>query len=164
MTSPFLDSSDSEAMWDKLGITYRPEVMINFGANLVMSIANKDAVAASNEYVHEFRPALLRGTNAPWLFPGEAGQPKNRLMFSKRITDRIQKEIGLRVTVHQFRHAAAAIYLKHHPGDYRTVQRVLGHRSVETTINFYCGLETMQATEDFGKLIRQQIKFDPTNA
>ena len=47
MTSPFLDSSDSEAIWDKLGIDYRPEVMINFGANLVMSIANKDAVAAS---------------------------------------------------------------------------------------------------------------------
>jgi molybdopterin-containing oxidoreductase family molybdopterin binding subunit len=47
MTSPFLDSSDSEAMWEKLGIDYRPEVMINFGANLVMSIANKDAVAAS---------------------------------------------------------------------------------------------------------------------
>jgi hypothetical protein len=41
---------------------------------------------------------------------------------------------------------------------------VLGHRRVETTINFYCGLETMQATEDFGKLIRQQIKFDPTDA
>ena len=117
-----------------------------------------------DEYVHEFRPALLRGTNAPWLFPGEAGQPKNRLMFSKRITDRIQKEIGLRVTVHQFRHAAAAIYLKHHPGDYRTVQRVLGHRSVETTINFYCGLETIQATEQFGNLIRQQIKSDHIDA
>ena len=85
-------------------------------------------------------------------------------MFSKRITDRIQKAIGLRITVHQFRHAAAAIYLKHHPGDYRTVQRVLGHRSVETTINFYCGLETIQATEQFGNLIRQQIKFDHIDA
>ena len=25
-----------------------------------------------DEYVHEFRPALLRGSNASWLFPGEA--------------------------------------------------------------------------------------------
>jgi integrase len=113
-----------------------------------------------DEYVQEFRPALLRGTNAPWLFPGEAGQPKNKLMFSKLITERIQKATGLRITVHQFRHAAAAIYLKHRPGDYETVRRLLGHRSIQTTIKFYCGLETIQATEDFGKLIRQQIKFD----
>jgi integrase len=64
----------------------------------------------------------------------------------------------------QFRHAAAAIYLKHRPGDYETVRRLLGHRDIQTTIRFYCGLETMQATEQFGKLIRQQIKFDPIEA
>jgi len=114
-----------------------------------------------DEYIHEFRPALLRGANATWLFPGEAGQPKHRLQFSKQITLRIQKAIGLRLTVHQFRHGAAAIYLKHRPGDYETVRRLLGHRDIQTTIRFYCGLETMQATEEFGKLIRKQIKFGP---
>jgi hypothetical protein len=40
------------------------------------------------------------------------------------------------------------------------VRRLLGHRDIQTTIRFYCGLETMQATEEFGKLIRKQIKFD----
>lgn len=114
-----------------------------------------------DEYVHNFRPALLRGTNASWLFPGEGGQPKNKLLFSKQITERIQKAVGLRITVHQFRHAAAAIYLKHHPGDYETVRRFLGHRDIWTTIRFYCGLETIAATEEFGKLIRNQIKFEP---
>ena len=69
-----------------------------------------------DEYIHEFRPALLRGANSSWLFPGENGEPKNGLLFSKQITVRIQKAIGLRMTVHQFRHAAAAVYLKHHPG------------------------------------------------
>ena len=108
-----------------------------------------------DEYIHEFRPALLRGANASWLFPGEAGQPKHKLLFSNQITERIQKATGLRITVHQFRHAAAAIYLKHHPGDYETVRRLLGHRDIQTTINFYCGLQTMQATEEFGKLIRE---------
>jgi integrase len=112
------------------------------------------------EYVHEFRPTLLRGSNGPWLFPGENGESKNPLLFSKQITERIQKAIGLRITVHQFRHAAAAIYLKHHPGDYETVRRLLGHRSVTTTIKFYCGLETIAATERFGRLIREQINFN----
>jgi integrase len=111
----------------------------------------------SDEYVHEFRPALLRGANAPWLFPGEGGQSKNKLLFGQQITKRIQKAVGLRITPHQFRHAAAAIYLKHHPGDYETVRRLLGHRDIQTTTRFYCGLQTMQATEQFGRLIRQQI-------
>ena len=112
------------------------------------------------EYVDQYRPTLLRGANSSWLFPGEDGQPKNGLLFSKQITERIQKAVGLRITVHQFRHAAAAIYLKHHPGDYETVRRVLGHRSLTTTVKFYCGLETIAASEQFGRLIREQIEFD----
>jgi integrase len=113
-----------------------------------------------DEYVHDYRTVLLRRSNAPWLFPGEAGDPKTANMFSTQITERIQKATGLRITAHQFRHAAAAIYLKHRPGDYETVRRFLGHRNLQTTINFYCGLQTTQATEQFGKIIRQQINFD----
>lgn len=113
------------------------------------------------EYIHDFRPTLLRGSNSNWLFPGQDGELKNGLMFSKQITERIQKAIGLRITVHQFRHAAAVIYLRHHPGDYETVRRFLGHKDIQTTIRFYCGLESIEATEQFGKLIRKQIKFEP---
>jgi len=54
----------------------------------------------------------VRGSNAAWLFPGVAGEPKTANMFSTQITERIQKATGLRMTVHQFRHACAAIYLK----------------------------------------------------
>jgi len=113
-----------------------------------------------DEYIHDFRPTLLRGANAPWLFPGEGGQPKMKAFFSNQITERILKATGLRITAHQFRHAAAAIYLKHRPGDYETVRRLLGHRNIWTTIKFYCGLETMAATQQFGKLIREHIQFD----
>src|SRR6266478_2178225 len=113
-----------------------------------------------DEYIHDFRPTLLRGSNAAWLFPGVAGEPKTANMFSTQITERIQKATGVRITVHQFRHACAAIYLRHHPGDYETVKRLLGHRNIQTTINFYCGLETTQANATFGKIIREHIKFE----
>jgi integrase len=63
--------------------------------------------------------------------------------------------------VHQFRHAAAAMWLKTHPGDYETVRRTLGHRNIQTTIKFYCGLETMQANEMFGNMVRKLMKFEP---
>jgi integrase len=95
--------------------------------------------------------------------PGRERSAEGNTRLGQQITARIQKAIGLRITPHQFRHAAAAIYLKHRPGDYETIRRVLGHRDIQTTVRFYCGLETMQATEQFGKLIRQQIKFDPVS-
>ena len=79
-----------------------------------------------DEYVHEFRPSLLRGCNTTWLFPGVAGDTKTANMFSTQITERIQRATGIRVTVHQFRHAAAAIYLKHQAGRLRNRSPVFG--------------------------------------
>jgi molybdopterin-containing oxidoreductase family molybdopterin binding subunit len=49
MTSPFLSSTDQEELWRKFELPYRPEVMVNFGANLLLSIANREAVARSLE-------------------------------------------------------------------------------------------------------------------
>jgi integrase len=125
---------------------------------------DEDVTALIDEYIREFRPVLLRGANAPWLFPGQAGKPKSSGEFSIQITRRITKATGLRITVHQFRHAAAAIYLKYHPGEYETVRRVLGHTSIQTTINFYCGLQTTEATRQFAGVVREQLKFKPEDA
>jgi integrase len=112
-----------------------------------------------DEYVQDYRSSLLRGANGDWLFPGTTGGSKNPHLFSIQLTERIQKATGLRITMHQFRHAAAAIYLKHHPGDYETVRRLLGHRNIRTTIRFYCGLETIHASRLFAKVIRQHMRF-----
>ncbi len=113
-----------------------------------------------DEYVHQFRPSLLRGSNDLWLFPGQVSGFKDAKTFSSQITERIVKGAGLRLTVHQFRHAAAAILLKHRPGEYELVKRLLGHRNIQTTIQFYCGLETMQANKIFGDIVRKEMKFD----
>lgn len=45
MTSPFYGSADRESWWNAFGITRRPRVMINFGANAIMSVGNKDTIA-----------------------------------------------------------------------------------------------------------------------
>jgi integrase len=113
-----------------------------------------------DEYVHEFRSTLLRGSNDLWLFPGEAGGHKDAKTFSGQITERVEKATGFRITAHQFRHAAAAMWLKHKPGDYETVRRTLGHRNIQTTIKFYCGLETLQANKAFGDMVRGLMKLE----
>jgi hypothetical protein len=106
-----------------------------------------------DEYVHDFRPALLRGRNDDWLFPGQHGGGKASTLFSGQITQRIYQATGLRMTVHQFRHAAGALILQCRPGEYELVRQLLGHRNVQTTINAYIGLENIHASEIFSKIV-----------
>lgn len=110
------------------------------------------------KYIHDFRPTLLRGRNEDWLFPGQRRGAKQKVSFSGQITDRIYDATGLRITVHQFRHAAGAIILKHRPGEYELVRQLLGHRNVQTTIRAYVGLEGIQASEIFGNIIAEEVR------
>ena len=105
---------------------------------------------------------MLRGSNDLWLFPGESGGYKTPSMFSDQITKAVLKATGVRLTVHQFRHAAAALMLQQDPGNYEWVRRVLGHKNIQTTINFYIGLETTQASRRFGQIVRQHGSFGST--
>jgi hypothetical protein len=119
---------------------------------------DRDLTDLIDEYVHEMRPTLLRGRNEDWLFPGQRDGAKRKTGFSGQITQRIQKATGLRITVHQFRHAAGAIVLQNRPGDYQLVRLILGHRSIETTLKSYVGLESIQASEVFGQIIRDRLQ------
>ncbi len=110
-----------------------------------------------DEYVHDFRPALLRRYNGNWLFPGETGGHKEKISFSTQIVERIEKATGIRITVHQFRHAAGVLILKHRPGEYELVRRILGHKNIQTTIKFYCDLETIQASEIYTEIVRNRL-------
>ena len=116
-----------------------------------------------DDYTQNHLYVLLRGANEPWLFPGLTQNHKNLATLSGQITKLIQKATGLRITVHQFRHAAAALILKAKPGNYEYVKRILGHRNIQTTINFYVGLETTQATQEFGEMICRSLLEDQAN-
>jgi integrase len=113
-----------------------------------------------DRYIRDFRPVLLHQTNQSWLFPGgegngrqKNGHHKNPSTLSDQITKYIEKELGFRITAHQFRHAAAAVILKAQPGNYELVRRVLGHRNIKTTIDFYVGLETMASSQQFANMV-----------
>lgn len=109
-------------------------------------------------YLFEFRPTLMRGSSHDHLFPGVAGNQKNARGLGDQISRCLWKSVGLKMTAHQFRHVAGAIYLRARPGEYEVVQRFLGHRNLQTTTNFYVGLETMAATNQFGELIASIAK------
>ena len=108
------------------------------------------------EYLHDHRPALLRGSNEAWLFPGENGRHKGLKTLGDQITAAVEDRVGIRVTPHQYRHAAAALIMRE-TQNYELACRVLGHRNLRTTTNFYTGLESLHATERFGDIVRADL-------
>jgi integrase len=108
------------------------------------------------EYMHDHRPALLRGSNEAWLFPGENGRHKGLKTLGDQITAAVEDRVGIRVTPHQYRHAAAALIMRE-TQNYELACRVLGHRNLRTTTNFYTGLESLHATERFGDIVRAHL-------
>lgn len=118
---------------------------------------DENNTALIDRYLREFRPVLFRSIPSDWLFPGEDGGHKEPRTLSQQVTERVYEATGVRLTAHQFRHAAAAIFLKHRPGEYELVRRLLGHRSIKTTMSFYAGLKTIQATRIFGDVIEREM-------
>jgi integrase len=111
-----------------------------------------------DRYIHEFRPHLTDTTNNDQLLPGVRKTMRAVNSFGVRIARTVEKNVGVRITCHQFRHAAAAIILRNDPGNYEFVRRVLGHKSIRTTQNFYIGLETMEANRHYGKILRRELE------
>ena len=99
---------------------------------------------------------LPRLTTAPttWLFPRRHGDGHKA---GQHLSTQIKKEIfrltGLEVHVHLFRHIAAKLYLDANPGGYEVIRRVLGHRSMDTTVRAYTGLEGAAAARHFDSVI-----------
>ena len=107
-------------------------------------------------YVERYRPMLVK-THTPWLFPGEHGGRRPSGGFGHQISDFIAREVGLVMTPHQFRHLAAKLYLDHHSGGLETVRRLLGHKSLETTMRFYRELESILAGKRYSALLDELV-------
>lgn len=109
-------------------------------------------------YLRDFRPRLADDDNR-WLFPGRnPGSHKAIMTMGEQIRVRVFKGTGLKVNVHLFRHITAKLYLDCMPGNYEVVRRLLGHRSSETTIRFYAGMESKSASRHYDEVILQLRK------
>lgn len=108
-----------------------------------------------DRYVQHVRPLLAR-EESTYLFPGGSTGHKRGTLLSAQIAEMVEREVGVRLTAHQFRHLAGFIYLKSHPGGHEVVRRLLGHKSIETTLRFYAGMEVSAAVRHYDNLIEQR--------
>lgn len=97
-----------------------------------------------DRYLHDIRPKLLRAPS-DYLFPGQGAGPKRPSLLSGQIADTVEEKIGVRLTAHQFRHLIGYIYLQTNPGQHEVVRQLLGHKDIQTTLQFYAGMETQRA-------------------
>ncbi len=106
-------------------------------------------------YLKDIRPQRLKGiTDA--LFIGEDGiSAKAKNTLSQQIIETVKHYTGLTMNPHLFRHAIANVYLNANPGAYQVMRLILGHKSLDTTINAYSGAETKSAHAHFDKLIHE---------
>jgi integrase len=73
--------------------------------------------------------------------------------LAEQIQRMIAKETGIDLNAHAFRHLAAMLFLREHPGEYETTRQILGHKDLNTTVRAYCGLEQADALRRLDALI-----------
>jgi integrase len=84
-------------------------------------------------YLARCRPALTEDADG-FLFPGRKGGAKAPKHLAEQIQRMIAKETGIDLNVHAFRHLAAMLFLRAHPGEYETTRLILGHKDLGTTV------------------------------
>jgi integrase len=115
-----------------------------------------DTVALLDLYLSRYRPVLLKEPSTALFSGKDCTKPKGTQALGEQITDCVKRRCGLTVHPHLFRHIAALSYLNANPGGYGLMRVVLGHKSVETTTKFYCGLEGPAALRSFDENILKQ--------
>ncbi len=97
-----------------------------------------------------------RGTNCKTslrVIPGFKKAGRNPHHLSQQLARFTARELGRRITAHQFRVLVGYIFLKRNPGCYEAVRRFLGHKSIRTTMLYYAFMLEEEAFEDLDSTI-----------
>jgi integrase len=71
----------------------------------------------------------------------------------QQVTRTVRQGTGIALHPHLFRHITGKLLLDELPGDQGTVQRLLGHKSIKTTMATYTGAETRAAIRRYYEVV-----------
>jgi len=92
------------------------------------------ATAALDVYLRDVRPAFVRDPKEPALFLQRYGTRLSTVMIGLLVSA-YGRAVGVKISPHGLRHACATHLLKR-GADIRHVQRLLGHRDIQTTARY----------------------------
>ena len=115
------------------------------GAMKIKGKGNKERIVHINEKARQalWKYMLLRDLKAPQaqiLFLSEEMRPLTRRGLLT-IISKIGKEVGVKATVHKFRHSCAIEFLRS-GGDLATLKQMLGHADIATTMRYLTALNS----------------------
>ena len=103
-------------------------------------------------YRNEIAPAIT-GKRPDAVFVTWTGEPRTQSAVTVAIERTVLRQLGIKLTPHQFRHLAAKIRLDEDPNAYELVKQLLGQKNIKTTTNFYAGPDTRRAGRAHADLI-----------
>jgi len=115
----------------------------------------KRTIVLIQEYLKDFRPRFSQ-TPSTWLFPNTSGAKRNTQGFSRLIGAKLAEHAGLEMHAHLFRHTAIKIMQSEYPDAYESWRRLLGHMSLDTTLNNYAEAQDDLARQRYADLIESK--------
>lgn len=110
--------------------------------------------------LHEYRFVIaprIVGAIPEWLFCRTDGVNKGMAQVRYLVQAYFKEYVGFHMNPHAFRHLAAKMILDANPGGHVLVQELLGHKSVETAIAFYAGLNSRRAGRHHHQLLVETL-------
>ncbi len=97
------------------------------------------------KYLEDLRPRILKPGDKqnPYLFPsqGKEAIDTHYSTLLKRVTRLLAKHVGVQIHPHLYRHLIGWIWLKDCSDHLPKVQRLLGHKNLQTTLDYYAELD-----------------------
>jgi integrase len=108
------------------------------------------------DYRDHVAPQIV-GHRPKKLFQNTDGTPKSSKALAALISAYVKRRVGIVLSPHQFRHLAAKLILDDQPGNFEGAKQLLGHRRLQTTVNFYAGIDSRRAGRHHQHLIAKAL-------
>lgn len=103
-------------------------------------------------YKDDVHPVIAGPDNAI-VFPSKSGQRISGPDLHKIIVAISQEKLGRSFSPHQFRALVGTLYILEHPNEIWTIQHLLGHRFLSTTLQYYVHVTARQASRRVGAFV-----------
>lgn len=127
---------------------------------------DEHASARLKSFIEKVRPKALRAGDDenPFLFPsqgegGDLGQPYAGLL--ERLVRHTKRIVGFKMNPHLYRHFLGWLWLREDPDRLPDVQRLLGHKRLETTLAHYAEIDEDLALDRWSKYLTDRKSRQP---
>jgi len=108
------------------------------------------------EFREQLAPKIV-GHRPSHVFVNSDGTLKTKAGVRALIQRYLKRRVGIVFHPHAARHLAGKFILDREPGSHELVKQVLGHTRIQTTVDFYTGIDTRRAARHHQHLLQEAL-------